>query len=277
MRSPIAWRPSAPPAIIPWPTASRSKDCALSRIGWYRTWSDGNATVTLVLAVDAVDLGVSADAAGATLASIEVHAAALDNEGRVVAELTDAMNEVAGANSAAAMGRGLVIRRYGLEIDPGQYDLRVMVLNATTGRVGATQLDLSVPERRGGDWFTGDPMLVRRLPDRSFEPVVSGRILQGNPVTAQIEVYGGQRPEMSARIERLGVSSSSTEAGDAAETQILPRPLVLAEDGIHRGALPVPRLPAGDYVLHLRITESGSDREQSFDLPMHVVAAVRAR
>jgi VWFA-related protein len=240
----------------------------------YRTWRDETATVTLVFAVDPAEVGLGDVTAGATAIPVEVHAAVLDRWGQVVAELEHAIDE---ADLTGMPGADRVIRRYGLELDAGRYDLRVMVLDAATGRVGAAQLDLVVPAHRRDDWFTSDPMLVQVLPDLSFEPVVSGRILQGNPVTAQIEVYGGQRPEMSGRIEPVVTPGSAADPTDSAGSEIPPRSLVLTEEGFHRGELSLPWLPPGDYVLHLRATEPGTDREHSFELKVQVVAPVRAR
>lgn len=118
------------------------------------TGTDGErAIVEAKLHVDPLELGVRRTSAGEPEVALEVHAAVLDDDLDLVDELHDeqAWTRVVAGAAADDLSPDLVTYRHRWRLRPGEYDLRIMVQDPVSGRVGATSVPFEVPEAPRGD------------------------------------------------------------------------------------------------------------------------------
>jgi VWFA-related protein len=110
-------------------------------------WDESRAVVETTLHIDVRELGVRVAAAGQREVALEVHAALLDDDLDLVDELHDEEAWIRGAAGAEADERSpeLVTYRHRWRLRPGEYDLRIMVQDTVSGRVGAVSVPFEVP------------------------------------------------------------------------------------------------------------------------------------
>jgi len=247
-----------------------------------RTWTpEGTANVLLTVAIDAGEVGLRIDADG-TFAELEIHAAVLDewlelkgeHHGTVQRRLRPVVPPGTIAlpimPSLPRLRSGeFLIHRAELVLEPDEYDVRVMALDTTTGRVGSTRISLVIPDDPPTAWRTSDLLLVESDGRNNRNPVVDGRIPAYRLVSAFLEVYNAVTPVVSGAIR--AVDSPSSAFGDGAE--IFRTPLYSDADGIHRGALLLPPLAAGTYLLELDVEDAGAGQNESFSVDLEVVSA----
>lgn len=110
-------------------------------------WDGDRAVVETTLHVDARELGVRLAAAGQPEVALEVHAALLDDDLDMVEELHDeqAWPRPAGRVGADELLPDPVTYRHRWRLRRGEYDLRIMVQDPVSGRVGAVSVPFEVP------------------------------------------------------------------------------------------------------------------------------------
>jgi VWFA-related protein len=109
---------------------------------------DGSwALVETTLHVDPQELGARSTAGGQQEVTLEVHAALLDDDLDLVDELHDEEVWVRGAAGVEAdeLSPDLVTYRHRWRLRSGKYDLRIMVQDPVSGRVGAVSVPFDVP------------------------------------------------------------------------------------------------------------------------------------
>ncbi len=245
-----------------------------------RSWSaDGSAKVMLSVAVNAEEVGLGVDAEG-VFAGLEIHAAALDDRLNLKEEhhstLRRRLRPVAseGASAAAGLARinnlppgELLVHRGEWTLPPGEYDVRVMALDETSGRVGSARMTVDIPEYTVPTWRTSDLLLIETDAESNPRPVVDGRVPAGRVVSAFLEVYNGTAPAVSGLIRAVD-SPASAFAGGA---DIFYTPLYPDPDGIHRGVIMLPPLAPGIYRLQLQVTDTPAGGETAFDVDIEVL------
>ncbi|MFQ5743000.1 MAG: VWA domain-containing protein [Acidobacteriota bacterium] len=247
----------------------------------FRSWSaSGEVTILLAATVEAAEVGLQAGGDGALFASLDLHVAAFDDDGEVVDRLHDQFGARASAATAAGAPRhGFLVYRREWKLEPGDYDLRVAVMDEATGRMGATKLELQIPERMEEGWGTSDVLLIGTGDSNGTEPIVGGQVEFGKRITAYLEVYGGKSPMISGRLARSEVASESTPKTDPLQGAAAPAtvelealPLQREADGIHRGTLALPiQLQPGDYTLQIELKDQPANATRAFTIPLHVL------
>ncbi len=231
----------------------------------FRGAPGGGLTDALVaVAIDPEALGIGADDDGEPIHRVEVHGSLLD-EGRnmeVAAEMHRQVTETldGGVETHAAA----LLSKQEWRLRPGRYDLRIMVLDTVSRRVGTARLPVEIPEDEDDSWGIGDVVLSTIAGDDDLVPIVQGRVDAGTPVAAFIEVRGGQHPIVDGHL-RL----STEDAGSSGGAELFAQPL-RRDGGVHRGTLPLPPLAPGDYVLELRISDMGAGEARTIEVPLHV-------
>jgi hypothetical protein len=149
-------------------------------------------------------------------------------------------------------------------LPPGSYDLRVAVRDGDRGGIGAASLAVEVPEPSRG-WSASDLMLAVAGADGASQPLLSGWIYADEALFTYVEVRGGGDPRLSGRI---------LDTGGDAELAVLPETR-LAEDprGIHRGALRMRSVPAGDYILEIVLDDPPAGETRTFRVPLQVLGS----
>ncbi|MFQ5743004.1 MAG: VWA domain-containing protein, partial [Acidobacteriota bacterium] len=249
------------------------------RVEAFRSWSaSGEVSILLAATVEAREMGLQTDADGSLLASLDLHVAALDEDGKLVDRLHGEAVARASTAAAAARHRFLAYQRE-WKLEPGDYDLRVAVMDEATGRMGATKLELQIPERMEEGWGTSDVLLIGTGDSNGTEPIVGGQVEFGKRITAYLEVYGGKSPMISGRLARSEVASESTPKTDPLQGAAAPAtvelealPLQREADGIHRGTLALPiQLQPGDYTLQIELKDQPANAARSFSIPLYVL------
>lgn len=244
-----------------------------------RSWSaDGTATVMLSVAVNAEEIGIGVDDEG-IFAGFEIHAAALDerldlkeeHHGILRRRLTPRAPEsslTGGLPSITNLPAGdMLVHRAEWTLPPDDYDVRVMVLDETTGRVGSARMRVEIADNTAGTWGTSDLLLVETDGANNARPVVNGRVPAGRVVSAFLEVYNGISPAVRGFIQAIDSPTSAFTEG----AEIFFTPLYRDADGIHRGVVILPPLAPGTYSLRLEFTDAAAGAQKSFDVDLEVL------
>jgi VWFA-related protein len=233
--------------------------------------------VMVAVATDGKDLQIGSGDTGEPIQRIEVHGAVLDEDHdmEVVAEMH---REVTEALPGAQPAPERWLRSKGeWTLRAGHYDLRVMVLDTVSGRIGTTQVAIEIPKVDGDAWSAGDVVLVDTPGGAEPVPIVQGQADAGANVTAFIEVRGGQQPILSGRLRLASTSGPEGSAGRsrgsgaqvASGAEVFAQPM-RREGPLHRGSLQLPPLPAGEYVLELHVDDAPAAAEHRVEIPLHV-------
>ncbi|MFQ5742708.1 MAG: VWA domain-containing protein [Acidobacteriota bacterium] len=249
----------------------------------FLSWSHADeATVLLAVAVDTAQLTMRLEKTGARSATLDVHAVVLDGDKisdqateKLVARTGPAVATGAAGSDRPVLPRrppGYVVYRHEWTLAPGSYDLRVAVIDSTSGRVGATRRALEIPEPPKG-WATSEPLLVASDPSGATQPMVGGRALTGQTLRVFVEVYSGMQPILSGRVFSDSGEQTDPDASGAKvqSARLFPTPLRRTATNIHQGTLLLPTgLPTGDYILQVVITDPAAGRHKIFRLPFRV-------
>lgn len=230
----------------------------------FRGASDGDRTEVIVaVTVDGEPLGTQSDEDGELMQRVEVHGVLLDKDDdmAVVEEMHRQITELIDQETGAA--NDWLLSKQDWDLRPGSYDLRIMAIDDATGTVGTAQLDVEIADVDADEWHAGDLMLTETRGDEAPVPVVQGRVRAGSTVVATIEVRGGLQPLIDGWVRGAGQL-----AGEG--TRLIPLPL-RREGGAHRGAVLLPSLTPGEYVLELRVADAAADREHLVEVSLHVI------
>ncbi len=223
-----------------------------------RRWSqDGEPILQMLVAVDA-------GRSRAEAPRMEVHAFAVNGSGDIVAEVHEELRfrEAPDAEvDGSAAEPFIYVHDWTLE--PGEYELRIAVRDSGSGRLGATQVEIEVPEPTPG-WHSSDLMLMVMTGDGEPQPVVGGRFRDGDTVSVYAEVADGIAPFISGMILDTAVPDSRPALLPAYHLQ---RDVA----GIHRGSIGFRGLPAGIYSLEISVTDAHADRQQQYSYPLEVL------
>jgi len=150
-------------------------------------------------------------------------------------------------------------------IDPGEYDLRVVIAEDSGDRVGTARLEVEVSPP-GEGWNIGDPMLVAVDPRAGLMPLLGQSVPAGMPIAASVEVIHGIDPLVSAAVFRRDARRSVADVPG--------QPMPATGLTVHRGALMLPtNLEPGDYLVEVRVIDVDADGQAIRLLPLQVVAS----
>jgi hypothetical protein len=232
----------------------------------------------LATAIEAwkVNTGVRAD--GTLGASLRVHITVTDEDGNLIERADDDLSARARAQEIAGAARdepggGLVVYRNGWILDPGSYDVHVALLDEIAGEIGATRLEVEIPEVEEG-WRTSDLMLVTTDSSIYAYPIPNGRFMAGQQVGAYIEVKGGVQPMIGGRL--LEAPGREVEEGAEALSRtlrVMPAQRLSSKGpATYSGSLQLPEgLAPGQYTLEVVVSDQAAGEERTFRMPIEVL------
>lgn len=230
-----------------------------------RRWSSkGDPVVQLVVAPEGDAEEMSAFSPSSAQASHLFHAVALDEEGTVISEVHQEMHAL-NVGSGASFRPPVYVHEWALE--PGRYELRVVLQDGITGEIGATRVDVEVP-RPSVDWSTSD-LVVMVASGGGPQPLVDSRIVTDETLLTYVEVVGGRNPILAGDI---------FTADGSRRLAILPDlPMGMDSAGIHRGAHRIRGMPPGDYLLQIIVVDPAVAEERMFRQRVRVLSSSEIR
>jgi hypothetical protein len=239
----------------------------------------GGPNLLSAVAVNGADLGIAVGPNGERRVSIDVHGVVLDEDG-VVDQAHEQLAARSGADGSFRADPesalqptlvGFLAHQREWTLEPGDYTLNLVVLDNITGRVGATSLQVEIA---GADqaWGVSDPVLATMDDAGRVQPVVLGRVLEGQTASAFIEVYGGVQPVLAGQVFLDPAEGGDPEQG----ARLFPMVMRPAGPGLHRGSLLLPPgMPPGRYVVQLQITDEAMRENEIVRLPLVIVEPTR--
>ena len=208
-----------------------------------------------------VDARAFAKADG-TAVPLEVSTVAVDRNGRPVASAkqmsTVGITPAADVSSALAVPE-VNVQSY-LELDPGDYEIRVGVLDPATTTVASVFADVTVPKFQSTPLSLSDIAVeIASSPSTPPAPTTRRSFRRGDHVRAVIQIYQGTQ-----RTDPITPVSLRVQIVNAQGSAVRDQSLTFAEQAFtNRRAdavmtLPVANLPAGEYLLKLNV--SADDR-----------------
>jgi VWFA-related protein len=234
----------------------------------------GGPNLLSAVAVDGSQLGLAVGADGAPQVSLDVHTIIYNDDG-IVDEAHEQLTARAGADGRFQAGGdlrptvvGYLAYQHEWTLDPGAYTLNVAVLDNVTGRVGAASLDIEIAAG-AEDWDVGDPLLATMDDSGRVQPVVLGRVLQGQSISVFAEVYRGVQPILAGQVFLAPEEGGNPQQG----ARLFPLAMRPAGPGLHRGSLLLPPgKPQGRYVVELQITDEVFSESEIVRVSLQVLA-----
>ena len=189
-----------------------------------------------------------------------VHALALDSAGKISGETHSLVRPRA---DLAEYAPDAAFRhfRYTTEwsVEPGTYDIRLLIAEGGGDRFGTSRLQVRVPSSDG--WTMADPMLGVLEADAGLRPLLNQGISAGTPIFASVQVSGATDPYVSALIFQEATRNSIA--------WVSLHPLRPEGPGVFGGILPLPYLDPGDYVVELQVVDTTAEAVRL--MPLRVV------
>jgi hypothetical protein len=206
-----------------------------------------------------VDAGAFAHADGAAV-PLDVAVMAVDATGRTLASARQT-STISGGGATADGPREVYVASH-LELAPGDYGIRVAVLDPASGKVASVFSDVTVPPFESAPLsLSGVNVELVRPPSATPAATTSRIFRRTDQVRAVMQIYQG-----TGRTEAIAPVAMRVQILDAKGTSLRDETLPLAEQAFtNRRAdcvitLPLSKLPAGEYLLKL---EASSGRHTS--------------
>jgi hypothetical protein len=165
-------------------------------------------------------------------------------------------------------------------LDPGGYDIRLVVRDGFSRQLGATRVVFEMPDSTIG-WRTSDLMLGIVGESSNPKPVVAHKAVEGQRVAAFVEVNGGLSPTISGSLYQAIATESENEDEEPEMehvSEVRPSLMRRHPDRVQRGAIMLPEdMPPGEYVFEVRIEDPPADQTRTFRVPIEVLSADPAR
>ncbi len=248
---------------------------------FHRFASDGSSSIYLVIGLPGQEesvLGSWAPAFGTVSAQagmdeqaiqrlgisrFQVHAVAFSSAGELGGEFhtTVALAAAAGTQSTAnPAGFSNYVKE--IQVDPGVYDVRMLVSEEAGDRIGTARRQVEVPSSQDG-WLMADPMLVAVDPEtRELRPLLTSAARAGLQLATSVQVSGAASPQLVLTLRREGIDAPILEGSPTALPPVYP--------GVHGGTLPLPPLDPGQYLVELKIVDLAAQQQAVRLLPLRV-------
>ncbi len=234
----------------------------------FKKWNTlGDPVVQLAVSVEGLS-PVIADSSGGDISPLRLLYMALDDGQSTIRRADQEVRRRPAGEPGTEGGRFVYLQDDWWSLDPGTYEFRVVVLDPMSGHVGATLVEVEIPERSIG-WKTSDLMLGTVDETGATRPVVGGKAPQGQQLLAFTEVYGAAQPVAGARILSYGNGPDPELL-----VEIAAAPLQKFTDNIHRAAVILPDfLDPGRYVVELVVIDFSTRQERVLTTTLEVTAA----
>ena len=192
-----------------------------------------------------------------------VHAIAMSRNGEIggeTHELVQPRADLAAYAPDAAFRHFRYITEWAVE--PGTYDIRVLIAEDGGDRLGTSRLQVQVPQS-DNRWTVADPMLVVVDADEGLRPLLDQGVPAGIQIAASVQVKGATSPYVSASIFHRATRHTIAE---------VPAQALLPEGpGVYGGVLPLPYLDPDEYLVELQIVDTTAEDQAVRLLPVVVV------
>ena len=239
----------------------------------YRKWTtQGQAIVQIAVNIEGeVTQGMIESGSG-----LELHLVVLDSDRNIVRQTSRgilATPELTAYGAVTATIPFTYFDEKWWNLDPGGYDIRLVVRDGLSRQLGATRVVMEMPDSMIG-WRTSDLMLGIVGESTNPKPVVARKAVEGQRLAVFLEVNGGLSPAISGSLFQLGEQESDDEEPDMEHvSEIRPALLRRHPDRVHRGALMLPEdMPPGKYIFEVRIEDPPADQERTFRVPLEILA-----
>ena len=146
-------------------------------------------------------------------------------------------------------------------VEPGTYEIRLLVAEDGGDRLGTSRLQVQVPSI--DEWTIADPMLVVVDADAGLRPLLDQGVPAGIQISASVQVRGATSPYVSASIFHRATRRTMAEVPAQA--------LQLEGPGVHGGVLPLPYLDPDEYLVELQVVDTTADGQTVRLMPLRVV------
>jgi len=239
--------------------------------GAFQTWTE-NGEPLLHLAVDldpvweALRPGVlGADQALVERSSLQLHLAAVGEDRRLIDSVHHLVSWGALRNVPQAAAPRPHVYLYPWSLGFGRFDLRFLVVDEITGRMGTARVRMDVPEPES-DWRVSEPTLIHTGERGPPQPILGGRATVAPGVQVYLEVFGGDRPAVWGRI----FNGERSLVADNLKTSITGR----GGSPVHQVVLTVPEdLPIGSFMIEIIVSDPITKDSKTWLLPLEIAVA----
>jgi len=239
--------------------------------GAFQTWAD-NGEPLLRLAVDLVpiiealsDGALGVDQALVKRSSLQIHLAAVGEDRQLIDSVHHSVSWGALRVEPQAAAARPPVYLYPWSLGFGRFDLRFLVVDEITGRMGTARVKMDVPEPES-DWRISAPTLIHTGGRGPPQPILGGRATSAQGVQVYLEVLGGDGPAVSGRIFDEGRSL----VADDLKTSVTRR----GGSPVHQVVLTVPEdLPGGSYMIEIVVSDPISKDAKILLLPLEIALA----
>jgi VWFA-related protein len=226
----------------------------------YELTDKTEAVVTALISVpvEALQLGAGNKTA------LEIAGYVVNLDGKIGSRFAQQLSMTMAEINSASDGRGNVLYRHQIKVEPGIYQVRVAAMDLNSRKAGSAAEWIKVPEVKLGEFTLGTFTLGERPPDTGQSYNVENFLVQRNaerrfkrdiPLRFIIYIYNarGTPPDLRAYIQVLRDGLPVLSYND-----LRVDPGAAGARGIAYGAeIPLDTLSPGRYVLQLTVTNGG--------------------
>jgi VWFA-related protein len=239
----------------------------------YKKWTtQGQAIVQIAVNIEGeVTEGMIESGSG-----LELHLVVLDSNREVIRQTSRGIHATPELTAYGAVTATIPFTYFDEKwwnLDPGGYDIRLVVRDGRSRQLGATRVVLEMPDSTIG-WRTSDLMLGIVGESRNPKPVVARKVVEGQRVAAFLEVNGGLSPTISGSLYQVGEQRGDDEEPALEHvSEIRPSLIRRHPDRVQRGAIMLPEdMPPGEYIFEVRIEDPPANQERTFRVPLEVLS-----
>ena len=239
----------------------------------YRKWTtQGRAIVQIAVNIEGeVTRGMIESGSG-----LELHLVVLDSDRNIVRQTSRGIQATPELTAYGAVTATIPFTYFDenwWNLDPGGYDVRLVVRDGLSRQLGATRVLLEIPDSTIG-WRTSDLMLGIVGESTNPKPVVAHKSVEGQRLAAFLEVNGGLSPAISGSLYQVSKKEDDEKPELEHVSEVRPALLHRYPDQVHRGALMLPEnMPPGSYIFEVRVEDPPADQERAFRVPLEILSA----
>jgi hypothetical protein len=241
--------------------------------GAFSTWTeDGEPEIQVAIdlqsVIEALDQPTATQSLQLYLAAVGDGGDLLDHAKQTVSWETDAVP------SGKAGQRPPSTYLYPWLLGYGSFELRVLVIDDRSGRLGTARVTLDMPEP-SSELRISHPILIRKSwgDTGPFQPALEGVVDRGSDATVFFEIYGDFELDVSGWIERAtGPHDPTLERAGSGRIDLEIDITQASDSLIQKIWLPVPLdLPLGLYDIVVMVADPAGKGTQVFELPITVI------
>lgn len=274
------------PAVKPEVTTEVSTDLLPFQFRLHTFKGDGGKVhVPLIIDVPYASLPTK-PVEGKEYASLNLVARVDDAHGKALAEKNRTLNFQLGAEEKAALKNESLQVQTSLDLDPGDYEIQVILLDNFSGKIGTRRQVYTAPDFRTAEMTMSDIVLSAKtdvsrvaLPSEKA-PGLSEKSL---PSASRNTFHDGEELEVTLEVYHLAVDPGTARAAFKVEFVVLHGPDVLVKippmepetdgrtDCRIQNSFKLKNFPPGPYTLRATITDSVAAKTLSKDVVFGVV------